>query len=324
MAETTAISWTDHSRSVWIGCYKKSAGCANCWAEWFATNRMGYRGNKADEGGKPYLWTPARSGSPPPPRLDTSEGFYRDMRKWNAAAVANGELRRVFVNQMADTFEDHPETNRLRPVLWDSVREHRNLVHLVLTKEPENAGRMIPADVLGSPNLWLGVSAEDQFTFELRVPLIVSVPAVVHFVSAEPLLGPLSIRSWSGRRPWSEMPDRRLWSDAVRDRVRENRLDKCDERSVQPFDWIIIGGESKQGANHRPRPFEIEWVRAIVDDRPWSEPHRRYLPAVHFKQTGDAATYRGEPIRVTNGGENPEQWPESCRAFPRAFPVGQG
>lgn len=93
------------------------------------------------------------------------------------------------------------------------------------------------------PNVWLGVSAEDQPNLDGRVTDLVRTPAAVRFVSAEPLLGPLSLR-WPA---WQEKWDRR----APRDQYDGARL----------LDWIIVGGESGPHA----RPMHPDWARSLRD-----------------------------------------------------------
>lgn len=93
----------------------------------------------------------------------------------------------------------------------------------VLTKRPRRVVRL--ADRLPWPsNVWLGVSVEtDEYVW--RIEALREVSARVRFVSAEPLLGPLSNVDLSG------------------------------------IHWVIAGGES--GRNHRPvRPA---WVRSLRD-----------------------------------------------------------
>ena len=77
------------------------------------------------------------------------------------------------------------------------------------------------------PNVWLGVSAEHQHWWDIRVPALVATPAAVRFVSAEPLLGPIDMG--------------------------------LDHGKPSP-DWLIIGGESGIGA----RPVALEWVRSML------------------------------------------------------------
>ena len=91
------------------------------------------------------------------------------------------------------------------------------------------------------PNLWLGVSAEDQDAAELRIPALLNTPAAVRWVSAEPLLGPID-----------------LGFTEPCDHVRYSHLDIGCWRAI---DWIVAGGESGAHA----RPMESGWVRDIRD-----------------------------------------------------------
>ena len=75
------------------------------------------------------------------------------------------------------------------------------------------------------PNVWLGISAEDQARADERIPYLLATPAAVRFVSAEPLLGPVDL-------------------------TQINRLD-----------WVIAGGESGPGS----RPMHPDWVRSLRD-----------------------------------------------------------
>ncbi len=45
------------------------------------------------------------------------------------------------------------------------------------------------------PNVWLGVSCEDQERADERIPDLLATPAAVRFVSCEPLLGPIDLQS---------------------------------------------------------------------------------------------------------------------------------
>ena len=85
------------------------------------------------------------------------------------------------------------------------------------------------------PNVWLGVSAEDQPTADERIPLLLQTLAAVRFVSYEPALGPVD---------FEEFPLKTL---------------DCGENPG--IDWIIVGGESGHGA----RPFNIQWARNTIE-----------------------------------------------------------
>ena len=95
----------------------------------------------------------------------------------------------------------------------------------MLTKRPQNIARMLPwgwGD--GWPNVWLGTSTENQTEYDRRWPVLAKIPAVVRFVSVEPLL---------------------------------DRIEYFDGHEVP--DWAIVGGES--GPNFRL--MEPEWARRI-------------------------------------------------------------
>jgi hypothetical protein len=81
------------------------------------------------------------------------------------------------------------------------------------------------------PNVWLGVSTEDQKWADIRIPVLADTPAAVRFISAEPLLGPIDLTAY--------LP----------------RLD------LPRLDWVIVGGES--GPQHRP--MHPDWPRSIRD-----------------------------------------------------------
>lgn len=207
MGEKTAIAWTDHTWNPWMGCHKVSQGCTHCYAETMTKNRMGI----------PDIW--GLTGR----RQRTGPGVWRRPFKWNAEAYSNlGRPARVFCASLADVFEDRPDTNAWRPDVWDVIRECRNLDFQLLTKRPENIHRMVPDDWSAEnyPNVWLGTSIEDNRVAH-RAHDLIQVPAVVHFVSYEPAIGPLDL------------------------------IDLID------IEWMIVGGESGPGY----RPMDLEWAR---------------------------------------------------------------
>ncbi len=89
------------------------------------------------------------------------------------------------------------------------------------------------------PNVWCGVSVEDQATADERIPLLLDTPAAKRFISAEPLLESVTIFDLDGP---IDIPD----------------------GMESPLDWVIAGGES--GPNDRPiRPMHPDWVRSLRD-----------------------------------------------------------
>jgi protein gp37 len=98
------------------------------------------------------------------------------------------------------------------------------------------------------PNVWLGISVEDQQRADERIPELLATPAAVRFLSVEPLLGPVDLTCVPWPHGWRH-PDE--ISDGI-DPLRFNRA---------KLDWVIVGGESGPGA----RPCDIAWVRSIVE-----------------------------------------------------------
>jgi protein gp37 len=212
MAERTEIAWTDATFNPWIGCQKVSPGCDHCYAESWS-NR--YRFTEWGPHGK---------------RRRTSAALWRTPLKWNAAAGdfqrAHGHRQRVFCASLADWF-DNQAPPAWRDDLIALIDATPDLDWLLLTKRPENARKLVPDAWWGRPNVWFGVTAEDQAHYERRWPLAATIPAKVRFVSYEPALGALDIR-----------------------------------RCGPPYpDWIICGGESGSGA----RPAETEWASAVIE-----------------------------------------------------------
>jgi protein gp37 len=201
------IAWTDNTANFWMGCAKVSPGCAHCYAETLTINRMGLK-----------VWGTEAKRQP-------VAGIYANLRKWNRAAAAAQARARVFVMSLGDFFEDHPDANAIRPAAWDAIRECQWLDFQLLTKHPENIPAMVPTGWTAAPwpNVWLGTSIEnDRHAF--RADVLKQVPAVVHFISAEPLLGPLP------------------------------SLD------LSHIEWVIVGGESGTGY----RPMDHAWARELA------------------------------------------------------------
>lgn len=215
MAKNTAISWAHHSWNPWWGCLEVSAGCDFCYARLLA-ERWGHQ-----------VWGPPHDTS----RRLFGDAHWAEPRRWDRAAAAAGERRRVFCASMGDVFEVHPMLDAERRKLWILIEETPWLDWLLLTKRPEQIGRMLPPAWLTSPrpNVWLGTSVEDQAAADLRIPRLLSVPAAVHWLSCEPLLGPVDLTPW-------------LWESPV-------------------VDWVIVGGES----GPRYRPMDVAWARALRD-----------------------------------------------------------
>lgn len=104
------------------------------------------------------------------------------------------------------------------------------------------------------PNVWLGVSAEDQARADERIPLLLDTPAAVRFLSAEPLLGPIDLRQLE--RP------ARIGVDVIDALECDLPPEEDVEWGTAVLDWVIVGGESGPGA----RPMHPDWARQLRDD----------------------------------------------------------
>ena len=208
------IEWTDHTFNPWIGCQHISPGCDHCYAEAMMDTRYG----KVEWG-------------PHGVRKRTSEANWRQPIKWNAGARAfkkkHSRRPRVFCASLADVFDNRVPLT-WRGDLFELIRKCRRLDWLLLTKRPPNIEKMLPKDWGdGYKNVWLGVTAENQFYFDQRWPIIEAIPAALKFISYEPALGPLQL----------------------------------PKKGTLP-DWIISGGESGADA----RALKPRWIRNIIKD----------------------------------------------------------
>jgi len=193
------IEWTDETWNPVTGCTKVGKGCLNCYAEREAKRMRGRFGYPADD---PFRVTLR------PERLEKPLHWRKP--------------RMVFLCSMGDLFHKDVPTGFIQQV-FDVMSQRPQHTFQVLTKRPERAARL--ADHLPWPDhVWLGTSVEDDSVLG-RIADLVAVPAAKHFVSIEPLLGPIQ-----------QLP-------------------------LEGIDWVIVGGESGPGW----RPMEEDWVREIRD-----------------------------------------------------------
>jgi protein gp37 len=263
MSDNSAIEWTDHTFNPWWGCSRVSPACVHCYADSQA-QRYGHQ-----------VWR--RKG----PRRMLSEANWARPLKWNRDAERAGIPAKVFCASMADVFEDHPQVAEPRERLWDVIEATPWLQWQLLTKRIENVAQMAPWGDSWPTNVWLGTSVENQKYADLRIPLLLEIPAYIRFLSCEPLLGPVTLaKSWRGADVFQP-----------------------DQIGV---DWIIAGGESGPGA----RRSDPEWFCSLRDQCAASA-----LP-FFMKQAGTVlAREWGCSDRK---GHVPEEWRE---AFPRQFPL---
>lgn len=326
MGKNTKIEWCNRTFNPWIGCTKVSNGCGNCYAErfgkWFGVE-----------------WGPDRA------RKLTSAANWRQPRSWDRKAAAEGRRLRVFCASLADVFDPEvPDDWRDRAFAVMALTP--NLDWLVLTKRPERmrayvtghngtravrgfigrAGRKndpaFPALNWPLPNVWLGVSVENQATADERVPILLDTPAALRFVSAEPLLGPLNLTALDTRLGGCSP----VSMDALAGQVwiPGNAMESSRTIRGRHLDWIICGGESGPGA----RPCHPDWVRSLRDQCDEAQ-----VP-FFFKQWGrwrpqqaddETPTTRAWSLFYPNGmADIPDgRWPEFANGEIWVDPVGK-
>ncbi len=121
------------------------------------------------------------------------------------------------------------------------------------SKLPDIPSTTIQSGYWYAHNAWLGVSVENQYWADKRIPLLLQTPAAVRFLSVEPLLKAVGLSNW--------MPSDYGWSSTFTplDGIERNDI---DGNPCAGLDWIIVGGESGPKA----RPMNPDWVRRIRDD----------------------------------------------------------
>ena len=250
MSDNSRIEWCDATLSPAYGCSPISPACDHCYAARMA-GRLGNLTEGAHRNGK---WTG---------KINLFPERMRQALKWK-------KPRRIFVGSMTDLFHDEIENEFLDRVFAYMALASQH-TFMLLTKRPEwmeeyiafwtPDGKINPyrwADAVqgiihpkaGSlptwplPNVWLGVTAENQEQADARIPILLDTPAVTRFVSVEPMLGPVDLHDGLWRTE-------RDWTDEYESYPREPRLD-----------WIICGGETGPDS----RPMHPDWVCNLRDE----------------------------------------------------------
>jgi protein gp37 len=315
-----SIEWTDRTWDPTRGCSRASEGCHNCYAERVAHRFSGV--------GKPYeglvdtkgRWTgevrlvperlaePLRWRKPSMVFVDSmSDLFHPEIPDEYIAAVyavMAASPRHTFqvLTKRPDRalawFEWLEGTaRRYEPVF--SARDHGwrrgHALHAAAVWRGVEGTRATDADHWPLPNVWIGVSVEDQATADERIPLLLQCPAAVRFVSYEPALGPVNLTQID--YPGLNLaPTFRF--DALRGGGRQTE-------TPWRVDWVSVGGESGAGA----RPCNVEWIRAVVRQCESAG------VACYVKQLGAMPVlHTGLELRLRDRkGGDPAEWPEDLR-----------
>jgi protein gp37 len=306
------IAWCTETWNPLRGCSRVSDGCRNCYAEAMAGRFSGV--------GQPYegLTTKDSHGTAKwNGTIKLVHDKLTDPLRWKRP-------RMVFVNSMSDLFHESVPDDFIDQVfaVMALAKQH---TFQVLTKRPERmlnylrssavrdqwvragdtfADTMEPLHYanlshIGKqgnlvsvfsqwplPNVWLGVTVENQEAADERIPLLLQTPAAVRWLSMEPLLGAVDLAHACdiGEEivcdgSWSDMKEPQRCLEALR------------HGSLKLLDWVVVGGESGSNA----RPMHPEWARSLRDQ--CAEAGVPFL----FKQWGEWHTNAfiastGEPV----------------------------
>ena len=239
MGDKSNIEWTDATWNPVTGCTKISSGCKHCYAEreWARLVHLpAYQGRAFSD----VACHPERLNQP---------------LSWT-------KPRRIFVNSMSDLF--HPDVpDEFIDEVFAAMALATRHTFQVLTKRPERMlayisnAEMHVRDIVKYepaaekvywplPNVWLGVSVEDQDTANVRIRLLLQTPAAVRWISAEPLLELVDL--FCVREPSGHT---------------FNALSKKTGIAFRGtgIDWVVAGGESGPKA----RPTHPGLVRSLRD-----------------------------------------------------------
>jgi protein gp37 len=253
------IEWTERTWNFLVGCDKISAGCKNCYAIRMAYRLMHnpkmkekYEGVATKKAGGDLNWTG---------KINVDEERL-------LLPLQVKKPTTWFVNSMSDLFhQDVPfdvidrcftimkscpqHTFQILTKRADRMLEYfkrdiptiiDNMILTMMIEEIEIPNQICLVQETGVegyplPNVWLGVSVEDQKAADERIPLLLQVPAAVRWLSCEPLLGKIDL-----------------------DYIPRNDF-KDDDTFPEGIDWVVCGGESGPGA----RPMHPDWARSLRD-----------------------------------------------------------
>jgi protein gp37 len=220
MAIHTDIEWCDSTLNLEMGCdgcelWNPKAGVTQCYAGRETNRRKGGKG-WPEAFDRPRVFMERLPAALKWPDLT---GQPRPGKPW-----LDGLPRLVFLNDMGDTFTESLPEDWLAPALGPMAASPHQW--LVLTKRPGRMARFFGRQ--GVPgNFWLGTSVAGEANVGRVADLVRIRGAKVLFVSAEPLLGEVSLRRWLGK-----------------------------------LQWVIAGGESLAGS----RPSHPDWFRKVRDE----------------------------------------------------------
>ncbi|HEX6359508.1 phage Gp37/Gp68 family protein [Actinophytocola sp.] len=249
----TDIDWAEDVWNPTTGCDRVSEGCDNCYALTMARRLRLMERERIGQGKlKPAQAKYQNDGNP----KTSGPGFLATQHPLALyPPLRSRKARRWFVNSMSDLFHKNI-TDRFIAAVFAVMAATPHHTYQLLTKRPRRMRVLLNSaqfwhlvrDEIKSlpvrenvrtaalaatheplPNLWLGVSVENQRWAENRIPELLRTPAAIRWLSCEPLIGRLDLSAWL---------------------VRNGGLH-----------WVVLGGESGAGA----KPMQLEWALEVQE-----------------------------------------------------------
>ena len=219
----TKIEWCDEVWNPVTGCSPVSEGCTHCYAKRMAQRLKGRFGYPKDE----------------PFRVTVHFDRISHPSNWK-------KPRRIFVCSMGDLFHDDVKFIAYRDIVFQ-LYKNKHHTFFLLTKRPERMAEIVNevfryyySSDWPFPNVYLGISAENQQTADKRIPILLQIPAAKRFVSIEPMLGPVDLDNTCPGKPTNNG-----W---------------CWHSDL---DWVIVGGLSLPGG--KIQAPKRDWLDSIVE-----------------------------------------------------------
>lgn len=324
MSKGTKIQWTEETWNPTAGCSKVSPGCKNCYAIKDAIRLSGNNNPKISE---KYAGTTSGNNWSGHINLASNDTLLKPYF-WSRS-------RRIFVNSMSDLFHENIPFEWIDKVFSIMALSPQHTFQ-ILTKRAERmrdyfasfnkssaiARGMVCSEWLqnvlnveavdkvikanfskGLPNVWLGVSVENQKSADERIPLLLETPATVRWLSCEPLLEKINLTF--------------VENDGYKLNCltgRQTDMGRPCEDASSKIDWVVVGGESGTNA----RDCRVSWIQSIVRQCQSAD-----VP-VFVKQLGSKA-YQNDlicsgylPLKNKKGGDISE-FPQDLqvREFPK-------
>jgi protein gp37 len=255
MGSKTKIPYVDSTWNPVTGCSPISEGCEHCYACAMAKRFPKLHG---------FLYGPTADGEGPEkePVPFRTPRLHADRLD---APTHWRNPRRIFVCSMGDLFHEDVADVWIDVVLCAASKAQQH-TYLFLTKRPTrmrdalfaHSEKWYYGGATWPQNWWMGVTAENQQRADERIPALLEIPAAVHFVSVEPMLGSVDLSDYLS------VPCRACNhpGNIVVAMNKNGRCSVCDgKRFVQKPKWVICGGETGPGAREMKSGWAISLAR---------------------------------------------------------------